>query len=130
MHTATETAIRAIAATDSGIRQQQLERAIRELKGLASTTNTGEPDVLEEIRKSLEKLSEAVAKPPQKYLRIGEAASYLGVSGRFIHQMKADGDLPYHRIGRSVVFSKEDLDNFMENRRIDVRRRAGRQSKA
>lgn len=55
------------------------------------------------------------------YLRRQEAANYLGCSVRQIDQMKHDGDLPFHKLGRRlIVFKAQDLDALMKRSRVDV----------
>lgn len=55
------------------------------------------------------------------YLRRHEAAKYLGCSVRQIDQMKHDGDLPFHQLGRRlIVFKVDDLDKLMKDHRISL----------
>jgi len=56
----------------------------------------------------------------RSYFRRRNAAEYLGVSVRTLDQLKADGDLPFCKVGAIVVFIKQDLDAFMLGNRIVV----------
>ena len=53
-----------------------------------------------------------------KYLNQIEAARHLGFSKSTISLMTSRGDLPHYRVGRAVRYTVEDLDNFMESRRV------------
>lgn len=58
------------------------------------------------------------------YFRRQEAADYLAVSLRQLDEWKATGDIPFISLGRRlVVFSREDLDEFMRDRRVVVNAR-------
>ncbi|WRO42741.1 PE-PGRS family protein [Mycobacterium canetti] len=41
--------------------------------------------------------------PPNRYITIAEAATYLGVTSRTVRQMIADGRLRAYRSGRRLV---------------------------
>ena len=56
----------------------------------------------------------------RSYFRRREAAEYIGLSVRTLDQLKADGDLPFCKIGAVVVFTRMDLDTFMMGNRIAV----------
>ena len=49
------------------------------------------------------------------------AAKYLGICPRTLAALKASGTIPYVRIGRSIRFDQDDLDNWRS-----VTRSAGR----
>jgi len=52
-------------------------------------------------------------------LKAGRAAEYVGVSRRYLHDLAAQGRIPYHRIGpRCFVFDVADLDAFLDSCRI------------
>ena len=46
-----------------------------------------------------------------------EAAIYLNVSERWMHRAKVHG-IPFYKIGKSVFFTKADLDSFIAKHRI------------
>ena len=60
------------------------------------------------------------------FLRRREAAHYLGCSVRRVDQLKHDGELPFHRIGRRrIVFKTDDLNALMEKTRVAADEVAG-----
>lgn len=81
------------------------------------------------------------AAAPRKWLRTAEAAIYCGLSRATLERYRATGDGPsFRKIGRAVVYSVGDLDDWLdahranntaearasvEKRRADVERRAG-----
>ncbi len=63
---------------------------------------------------------------PQAYVDVRGACAYTCLSRRTLDQAKADGDLPYYKVGAKVLFSVADLDEWIALRRIDVRADIGR----
>ena len=66
----------------------------------------------------------AKALDPSKYdaatrpfFTVPEVAAYLQISARTIYRLIDDGELPVHRIGRSVRISVSDLEQFVRARR-------------
>ena len=55
-----------------------------------------------------------------RFLPILDAASYTGMSRRFLDYAKDHGELPYVRKGRKILFDRNDLDTWMLRDRIDV----------
>ncbi|WP_168433509.1 helix-turn-helix domain-containing protein [Pontiella sulfatireligans] len=56
---------------------------------------------------------------PPRALKAGEAATYLGISRRYLHDLCADGRIPYSKIGRRChVFEIEELNRFLEEHKI------------
>ena len=53
------------------------------------------------------------------FLNVREASQYLGVKPSSLYSMVEEREIPYHRIGRLIKFTKTDLDAFMEERRVD-----------
>ncbi len=53
------------------------------------------------------------------YLSIKEASQYLGVKPSSLYSMVEAREIPYHRIGRLIKFTKSELDAFMEENRVD-----------
>lgn len=52
-------------------------------------------------------------------LKAGKAAEYLGISRRFLHDLIKSGRIPYSKISsRTLVFSVEDLDAFLDGCKI------------
>jgi excisionase family DNA binding protein len=57
----------------------------------------------------------------KEYMSVPEAAKYISMSRRSIDTFRAEGDLPYHKVGKKVVIKRSDLDEFMARWRIDAR---------
>jgi len=55
-----------------------------------------------------------------KYINQVEAAKYLGMSKSTVSLMTTRGELTCYRVGRSVRYTIQDLDNFMESHRINT----------
>jgi predicted DNA-binding transcriptional regulator AlpA len=58
---------------------------------------------------------------PQRAFREPEAADYIGMSESFLRQSRMDGHRenrtpgpPFVRIGRAVLYLKDDLDRWLE----------------
>lgn len=49
------------------------------------------------------------------WLKTREAAKYLGISITQIHVLKREGILPYSKLGGTIYFKKEDIDQILEN---------------
>ena len=48
-------------------------------------------------------------------MKTGAAANYAGVSPRTLEKWRMTrSDLPFYRLGRAIIYSKEDLDSFLE----------------
>lgn len=59
--------------------------------------------------------------PPQiEHLNIPQCADFLGCSKVSIHNYKKQG-MPYYRIGRKVLFQKNEVLEFMRKSRIRTR---------
>jgi excisionase family DNA binding protein len=59
-------------------------------------------------------------------LSLREAAPVLGVSPHTIRAWARQRILPYHKLGRRLVFDRADLENFLTARRVEARPEAGR----
>lgn len=61
------------------------------------------------------------AKKPVKprFLKAGAAAEYIGVSRRYLHDLTAQGRLPYHKLGnRCFCYEIDALETFMAECRV------------
>jgi len=58
-----------------------------------------------------------------KWLAKKSAAQYLDCTTAYIERLIAQGELPYHRIGRKFIrFSRDDLDAFVAAGRVEPER--------
>ena len=57
--------------------------------------------------------TERIVTPPN--MRIGDAATYMGVADRTIRQWIAEGKIPAHRMGQRVIrLRQSDLDEALQ----------------
>ena len=50
-----------------------------------------------------------------------QAAAYMGVSGRFLRQLRERRRIPHFRVGhRTVVYRRDDLDRYIERSRVNA----------
>jgi excisionase family DNA binding protein len=55
----------------------------------------------------------------RRMYKAGEASRVLGISVRYLHDLRAAGRIPFHRVGpRTVLFSEADLEQFLSDTRI------------
>ncbi|UOE40125.1 helix-turn-helix domain-containing protein [Chryseobacterium suipulveris] len=47
----------------------------------------------------------------------GELAMYFGVSRSTVYKMKSTLDMPFIKIGKMLLFSRKDIDNWLNNYR-------------
>jgi len=55
----------------------------------------------------------------QQWLKPADVAKQLGVSTRTVHRLLATGQLVGYKIGRSVKFKPEDIEEYLKNSRVD-----------
>ena len=54
-----------------------------------------------------------------QFLNTREAAAYLGVSTSLLEKMRVRGDGPqYAKLGARVIYTREDLDALVRQRRV------------
>jgi len=61
-----------------------------------------------------------------RLLTIGEACPLLGYARQTVYNAIYSGagelaQLPYYRVGRSIRFAEEDINTFLEQRRVEPR---------
>ena len=54
------------------------------------------------------------------YLTIEQAADRLGMSARFVRRLVAQRRIPFHKLGRCVRISRDDLDAFAASTRVET----------
>jgi predicted DNA-binding transcriptional regulator AlpA len=60
---------------------------------------------------------EAIKNTSQK-LRTGDAAAYVGLAASTLEKLRLTGGGPaYFKLGKSVLYDPEDLDNWMASKR-------------
>lgn len=61
--------------------------------------------------------------PTGSMLNVPEAAKRLTISAKTLYRLAALGQIPHLRVGRSLRFRIEDLDRWLEQRRVAGPRR-------
>ena len=56
----------------------------------------------------------------KRLLNIKEAADYLATTAGTLYQKVHNGTIPYVKIGRSVRFDVNDLDELINDNKVDV----------
>ena len=56
----------------------------------------------------------------KRLLNIKEAADYLATTAGTLYQKVHNGTIPYVKIGRSLRFDIEELDEFIKNNAVDI----------
>jgi len=57
---------------------------------------------------------------PQKELFTKqETTEYLRISMNTLYRLMKSGELPYIKLERRVLFKKDDIDRFIESKRVD-----------
>lgn len=79
---------------------------------------------MEQIVERLERieamLADERADVPREYVKIDEAADFIGVSRQTLDRWRMDATGPaVHRVGRRVLYALTDLRAFMDGRRCD-----------
>jgi len=57
--------------------------------------------------------------PAARFLSPVTSARYCGMSRRTMDYLKAEGKLPFVKVGKRILFDRADLDRFMLSRRVD-----------
>lgn len=73
------------------------------------------PIVKEAVRELLPDNSEPDAKA---FLTNEEACRYLGLAKPTLARYRADGTLPFHKVGSSVYYRREDVEALIERGRV------------
>ena len=55
----------------------------------------------------------------QKVYNTKELSEYLKVGVSAIEKMRQDGELAYAKLGRTYVYTQEDVDNLIKNNHIE-----------
>lgn len=70
------------------------------------------------MQESILKAMEAMLHPEQKYLSFEQAVEYLKTTERSLADRVRAREIPHIKDGKFTKFSREDLDAYMESRRI------------
>ena len=64
-------------------------------------------------------LSEIKEGTVQKVYNTKELSEYLKVGVSAIEKLRQDGELAYAKLGRTYVYTQEDVDNLIKNNHIE-----------
>ena len=73
---------------------------------------------LERMKESIIKAMEAMLHPQEEYLSFDEAVVYLKTTKRSLADRVRAREIPYIKDGKFIKFRREDLDAYMESRRV------------
>ena len=57
----------------------------------------------------------------KRFLNVDEAAGYLETTKRNIYRLAEQNRLAHHRIARQLRFTEDDLEDYIQARRVEVR---------
>lgn len=73
---------------------------------------------LEKMKESILKAMEAMLHPADPYLSFEQAVVYLKTTERSLADRVRSREIPHIKDGKFTKFKREDLDAYMESRRI------------
>lgn len=73
---------------------------------------------LERMKESILKAMEAMLHPEQRYLSFEQAVEYLKTTERSLADRVRAKEIPHIKDGKFTKFRREDLDEYMESRRV------------
>lgn len=78
---------------------------------------------ISEVLERLDRIEARLAAPPKEYLSVEEASDFVGVSKVLLDEWRSKGAGPaYHKIGRRVLYSVNDLRAFASASRVEALR--------
>ena len=70
-----------------------------------------------------DRLPEMIRKAAQKpWLTTAEACEYLNVSRRHLQYLRTSRQLPFSKDGRTIRYHVDDLDEFLEKRKVGTKK--------
>jgi excisionase family DNA binding protein len=58
--------------------------------------------------------------PYPRYLSAPDAAKYMCLSMSWLRKATMDGKIPHAKVGVRVVYDREDLDQFIQQRKVET----------
>jgi excisionase family DNA binding protein len=119
MRATTATIIETAMGADTTVSPSQARRAMSLLRGEDQQPSAQLADHIRDVAVRL--ATELRDYSERQYYRKAEAAEHLRCSTRSLDYWRAQGRLPFHRLGRGLItFKRSDLDRFMASCRIDT----------
>ncbi len=96
---------------------------------LICNTSNGENKIMkyddlfyEEMKSQMDKILQTLEnikdKTINKVYNTEELCEYLGVGKSVINSYKKNGDLPYSKIGRTFLFTQDDVNHLIKNNKV------------
>ena len=73
--------------------------------------------VMKEVSKNLSNL---LAFQKKEWMNIREASIYTGLGVQKLRDVTATGDIPAYKPGRDLLYKKSDLDEWIEQSKMDI----------
>ena len=51
---------------------------------------------------------------PDSFLDVDECAAYLRISKVYVYQLKARKKIPYHKVGGRILFSRNEITDYIK----------------
>lgn len=83
---------------------------------ISDTTIMEMQSKMDNIITTLTEIKEGTA---QKVYNTKELSEYLRIGVSAIEKMRQDGELAYAKLGRTYVYTQEDVDNLIKNNHIE-----------
>lgn len=58
--------------------------------------------------------------PSTPLLKMPAAAEHLGITHRHLRELVTRREIPFHKVGRLVMFDKDDLANWLAANRVEA----------
>jgi excisionase family DNA binding protein len=55
---------------------------------------------------------------PQQKLRVPDVAREYGLTERFVRKLVFNRDIPFYKVGKVILFDRDDLDRWFEEQRV------------
>ncbi len=103
----------AVTPTVTGVEKSRKERAV--LGAMDGTTNARARTRRKKKAKKKTKRQPCIVPGVQRLYSVKEAASYLRLSPWTVRSLGWNGEIPQVKIGRRVLYDREDLNRFIES---------------
>ena len=78
---------------------------------------------MQEVYNRLHQIECALKSPPKEYLGVADAAEFMGMSKVTLDEWRSKGGGPaFHRVGRRIIYSVQDIRDFIATSRVEALR--------
>ena len=92
------------------------------MKNLILTTHEELVTLIEQALSKFMEPKNGTASTTSSILSIDEASTYLQIPKGTIYQLTHRREIPFHKVGRSLKFTKKGLDEWLETTRKKTRK--------